>query len=248
MQWKVGTITKRKNRKNTNYYQWSPKNNPFPPTRNPNHHSPQRNRVPLDRRYHQEEKNHAGPQTDQHEEKPTSQENDTARKQHLDGKNQWNSRGIQGKRSNSKVFKKEMKNATNKQITEMTRKRTQEDAENKTKTKHWWENYWFWDWLTLIFSFIFNFRPVFFCQILHLLFICVGLYVFSETIASECSTGHCTYRAFYMHMDRVPPWTVKQSSYPRPVLAFGYCHRPCLCICQCVCVSVCVSITCLSAR
>ena len=34
--------------------------------------------------------------------------------------------------------------------------------------------------------------------------------------------------------------------YPRPVLAFGYCHRPCLCICQCVCVSVCVSITCLT--
>ena len=32
--------------------------------------------------------------------------------------------------------------------------------------------------------------------------------------------------------------------YPRPVLAFGYCHRPCLCICQCDCVSI----TCLSAR
>ena len=106
-----------------------------------------------------------------------------------------------------------MKNATNKQITEMTRKRTQEEAENKTKTKHWWENYWFWDWLTLIFSFIFNLKPVFFCQILHLLFICVRLYIFSETITSVCSTGHCTYRAFYMHMDRVPPWTVKQSSF-----------------------------------
>ena len=26
--------------------------------------------------------------------------------------------------------------------------------------------------------------------------------------------------------------------YPRPVLAFGYCHRPCLCICQCVCVCI----------
>ena len=34
--------------------------------------------------------------------------------------------------------------------------------------------------------------------------------------------------------------------YPRPVLAFGYCHRLCLCVCPCVCV--CVSITCLSAR
>ena len=32
--------------------------------------------------------------------------------------------------------------------------------------------------------------------------------------------------------------------YPRPVLAFGYCHRLRLC----VCVSVCVSITCLSTR
>ena len=32
--------------------------------------------------------------------------------------------------------------------------------------------------------------------------------------------------------------------YPRPVLAFGYRHRPYLCICQCVCVSI----TCLSAR
>ena len=29
--------------------------------------------------------------------------------------------------------------------------------------------------------------------------------------------------------------------YPRPVLAFGYCHRPCLCICQCVCMCVCIN-------
>ena len=33
-----------------------------------------------------------------------------------------------------------MKNAINKQITGMTRKRTQAEAEHKTKTKHWWEN------------------------------------------------------------------------------------------------------------
>ena len=31
------------------------------------------------------------------------------------------------------------------------------------------------------------------------------------------------------------------SFYPRPVLAFGYCHRPCLCIWQCVCVCVCIN-------
>ena len=36
--------------------------------------------------------------------------------------------------------------------------------------------------------------------------------------------------------------------YPRPVLAFGYCNRPCLCICQCVCVSVCVCINHLLVR
>ena len=50
--------------------------------------------------------------------------------------------------------------------------------------------YWFWDWLILIFSFVFNFKPVIFYQILRLLNICVVLYIFSETIASECSTSH----------------------------------------------------------
>ena len=31
--------------------------------------------------------------------------------------------------------------------------------------------------------------------------------------------------------------------YPRPVLAFGYCHRLrlCVCVCLCVCVSLCVN-------
>ena len=40
----------------------------------------------------------------------------------------------------------------------------------------------------MVFSFILNLKPVFFYQTLHLLFICVGLYIFIETIASECST------------------------------------------------------------
>ena len=35
--------------------------------------------------------------------------------------------------------------------------------------------------------------------------------------------------------------------YPRPVLAFGYCHRLLLYVCVCVCVSICASIPCLSA-
>ena len=47
---------------------------------------------------------------------------------------------------------------------------------------------WFWDWLRFIFSF--SFKPVIFYQTLHLLFTCIGLYIFSETIASECSTFH----------------------------------------------------------
>ena len=32
--------------------------------------------------------------------------------------------------------------------------------------------------------------------------------------------------------------------YPRPVLAFGYCHRLRLCVCPCVCLSVCQSLAC----
>ena len=32
--------------------------------------------------------------------------------------------------------------------------------------------------------------------------------------------------------------------YPRPVLAFGYCHRLRLCVCPCVCQSVCQSFAC----
>ena len=40
----------------------------------------------------------------------------------------------------TKCSKNEMKNIINKKIMEMTREKTQEEAENKTKTKHWWEN------------------------------------------------------------------------------------------------------------
>ena len=55
---------------------------------------------------------------------------------------------------------------------------------------HCYGPYWFWAWLNVIFSFIFNLKPVLFYQTMRLLFICVGLYIFSETIASQCSTFH----------------------------------------------------------
>ena len=42
----------------------------------------------------------------------------------------------------------------------------------------------------MIFSFIFNFKLVIFYQILRLLNIYVVLYIFSEAIATECSTSH----------------------------------------------------------
>ena len=45
------------------------------------------------------------------------------------------------------------------------------------------------DWSWSSFSF-FNFKPVIFYQILRLLNICVVLYIFSEAIATECSTSH----------------------------------------------------------
>ena len=51
-------------------------------------------------------------------------------------------------------------------------------------------HYWFWYWLSSIFSLIFNFKPVIFYQTLRLLLICIGLYIFSETIANECSAFH----------------------------------------------------------
>ena len=44
--------------------------------------------------------------------------------------------------------------------------------------------------LTLIFCFIFNLKPVYFTTICVSLFICIGLYIYSETIASECCTFH----------------------------------------------------------
>ena len=41
-----------------------------------------------------------------------------------------------------------------------------------------------------MFCFIFNLKPVYFTKIGVSLFICVDLYIFSETIASECCTFH----------------------------------------------------------
>ena len=39
-------------------------------------------------------------------------------------------------------------------------------------------------------------------------------------------------------------WNGPVHFYPRPVLAFGYCHRLCLCIGPCVCVCMCQSLPC----
>ena len=43
-------------------------------------------------------------------------------------------------------------------------------------------------------------------------------------------------------------WHISYNFYPRPALAFGYCHRLhlCMCVCPCVCVcqSVCQSLAC----
>ena len=44
----------------------------------------------------------------------------------------------------------------------------------------------------------------------------------------------------YLNMDANKcKWEIfrKVSFHLRPVLAFGYCDRPCLCICQCVCIN-----------
>ena len=73
--------------------------------------------------------------------------------------------------------------------------------------------YWFWAWLTLIFSFIFNLKAVLFYQTLHLLFICIGLYIFSETIASECSTFHRAPHIYRFLYARGQGPAVKQSSF-----------------------------------
>ena len=69
-----------------------------------------------------------------------------------------------------------------------------------------------WPWCSVSFL-IWN--KFFFYKICIWLFICVCLYIFSETIASECCTFHMgmhIYR-FLLHADRVAPWTEKQSSF-----------------------------------
>ena len=62
----------------------------------------------------------------------------------------------------------------------------------------------------LIFSFIFNFKPVIFYQTLRLLFICIILYIFSEAIASECSTSHNALHIYWFLCTRTwfrhEPW------------------------------------------
>ena len=64
------------------------------------------------------------------------------------------------------------------------------------------------DWLTLIFSFLFNFEPVF-CQTFRL-FIHLRrlIYMFSKT---SHMAPHIYW--FFNHTNRVQPWTVKQSSF-----------------------------------
>ena len=65
-----------------------------------------------------------------------------------------------------------------------------------------------WAGLTLMFCFIFNLKPVYFTKICVSLFICVDLYIFSETIASECCTFHTAphiYTDSFMHADNVAP-------------------------------------------
>ena len=53
---------------------------------------------------------------------------------------------------------------------------------------------------------------------------------------------------FEARNEPVGPVNVLSNFYPRPVLAFGYCHHLCVCVCVyeyvCMSVSVCVSITC----
>ena len=63
----------------------------------------------------------------------------------------------------------------------------------------------------MIFSFTFNFKSVIFYQTLHLLFIYIILYIFSERVF------HIPHGFAHvltpLHVDRVPPWTVKQSTF-----------------------------------
>ena len=98
----------------------------------------------------------------------------------------------------------------------------------------------FGDWLSLIFSFIFNFKPLISYQTLRLLFICVVLHIFSEAIACECSTSHMALYITWLLRTRTGsrhgPWNslllylgdtigVQPASTRRLTLAFTSCYR-----------------------
>ena len=55
----------------------------------------------------------------------------------------------------------------------------------------------FWDWLTSIFRFFFLQTSYFFPNFASLSFICVVSYIFSEAIASECSTSHMAVHIYW---------------------------------------------------
>ena len=83
-------------------------------------------------------------------------------------------------------------------------------------------------------SFIFNFKPVIFYQTLCLLFIGVVLYVFSEAIASECSTSHmaphmywflCTRTGFRHRLWNSLHLYVQAASTQWLALGFTSCYR-----------------------
>ena len=53
-----------------------------------------------------------------------------------------------------------------------------------------------WPWYSVLFLIS---NQLFFFQTLHLSFICVVLYIFSEAIASECSTSHMAPQIYWSH-------------------------------------------------
>ena len=62
----------------------------------------------------------------------------------------------------------------------------------------------------------------------ELVLLCDATWILTRQWRYSVTSGGC------LKHDDVIKW---KHFYPRPVLAFGYCHRLCLCICQCVCVS-----------
>ena len=62
-------------------------------------------------------------------------------------------------------------------------------------------------------QFNFKFQTSYFFQTLRLSCICVVLYIFSEAIASECSPHGTAHILIPMNADKLPPWTVRQSTF-----------------------------------